>query len=71
MIVDILNQIKLTAGSNDKKKILREHIDNDLLKKVLVYGLDPYDFQKSSVNSIVDSLLLVVENESPHEPHTW
>ena len=42
MIVDILNQIKSTAGSNDKKKILREHIDNDLLKKVLMHGLDPF-----------------------------
>jgi len=42
MIVEILSHIKSTAGSNGKKAILRENIDNDLLKKVLEYGLDPF-----------------------------
>jgi DNA ligase 1 len=41
-ITDILNKIKEHAGSNAKKEILFSHKDNDLLKKVLLYGLDPF-----------------------------
>jgi DNA ligase-1 len=42
MIVDILNEIKTTAGTNAKKQILVENSDNELFKKVLRYSLDPF-----------------------------
>jgi len=41
-IVEILEEIKTSAGSNVKKEILARHCDNELLKKVLRYGLDPF-----------------------------
>ena len=41
-IVEILEEIKTTPGSNDKKAVLETHIENELLKKVLKYGLDPF-----------------------------
>ena len=41
-IVDILTDVKRTAGSNAKKLILTEHINNVTLKKILRYGLDPF-----------------------------
>ena len=41
-IVQLLKKIKTTSGTNDKKSILEENKDNDLLKKVLLYGLDPF-----------------------------
>jgi len=42
MVAEILNQIKDTQGSNAKKALLESHRDNDLLKKVLKYGLDSF-----------------------------
>ena len=42
LVTQILNEIKATAGSNAKKDILASHEDNELLKKVLKYGLDPF-----------------------------
>ena len=42
MVAEILKQIKDTQGSNAKKALLESHRDNDLLKKVLKYGLDSF-----------------------------
>lgn len=41
-VVNILEEVKTTPGSNDKKAILEAHRENELLKKVLKYGLDPF-----------------------------
>ena len=41
-IVSILQKIKSTSGTNDKKEILQSQAHNELLKKVLKYGLDPF-----------------------------
>jgi DNA ligase-1 len=41
-VSDILNVIKDSQGSNAKKAVLENHRENDLLKKVLKYGLDPF-----------------------------
>ena len=41
-ITKILEEIKATPGSNAKKAILSLHKENDLLKKILKYGLDPF-----------------------------
>ena len=42
MIVDILNQVKNARGSNNKKEILSKNSDNQILQKVLRYGLDSF-----------------------------
>ena len=42
LISDILTKVKNTPGSNDKKEILASHSDNENLKKVLKYSLDPF-----------------------------
>ena len=41
-VSDILTQIKNTAGSNAKKAILLDNKENESLKNVLKYGLDPF-----------------------------
>ncbi len=41
-ICEILGKVKNEAGTNAKKEILQEHFDNDLLKRVLRYGLDQF-----------------------------
>ena len=41
-VSDILTQIKNTAGSNAKKAILLDNKENESLKSVLKYGLDPF-----------------------------
>ena len=41
-VSEILSEIKDTAGANAKKEILSAHSDNDLLRRVLKYGLDPF-----------------------------
>ena len=41
-ISEILSKIKSIPGSNAKKAMLEEHRDNDILKKVLRYGSDPF-----------------------------
>jgi DNA ligase-1 len=41
MIVDVLTSLKKTSGANAKKEILRAHIENELLKRVLLYANDP------------------------------
>ena len=41
-VTEILEEIKSTAGSNAKKAILYSHSQNDLLKKVLLYGMDSF-----------------------------
>jgi endonuclease V-like protein UPF0215 family len=41
-IAEILDKIKTNSGSNAKKEILLAHKDSALLKKVLLYGLDPF-----------------------------
>ena len=56
MIVDILNEIKATAGSNAKKQILEENSDNDLFKRALQYSLDPFTpFNVVKVPKVKDS----------------
>ena len=42
MLVDILSQIRSTRGSNEKKRLLKDQSNNELLKKVLRYSLDPF-----------------------------
>lgn len=41
-IADILNDLANTSSRNEKLAILRGNVDNDLLKQVLVYALDPF-----------------------------
>jgi len=41
-VVEILEEIKSTPGSNDKRIILESHRENELLKKILKYGLDSF-----------------------------
>ena len=41
-VVDILTQIKDSAGTNAKKALLQDHSDNELLKRVLKYGMDSF-----------------------------
>ena len=41
-VVDILDEIKSTSGSNAKREILEKNRNNELLKNVLKYGLDPF-----------------------------
>ena len=57
-IIDILSELKSTAGSNAKKAILETHRDSDLLKRVLRYGLDPFTpFNVVKVPKVTDRLL--------------
>lgn len=42
MIAEIFEQVKSTAGANAKKAILSEHVNNELFKKALRYGLNPF-----------------------------
>tara|TARA_R110000824_G_scaffold60853_14_gene162441 strand:+ start:19531 stop:20763 length:1233 start_codon:yes stop_codon:yes gene_type:complete len=41
-VVEILEKVKSTAGSNDKKVVLENHRDNKLLTNALKFGLDPF-----------------------------
>lgn len=41
-VSDILKEISLAPGANAKKAILTEHSSNSTLKKVLLYGSDPF-----------------------------
>ena len=41
-VIDILEELESTAGSNAKKEILQASRNNDLLKKVFVAAQDPY-----------------------------
>ena len=55
-VVEILKEIKSTAGTNDKKAILELHKDNELLKNILRYGLDPFvPFNIVKVPKVVNS----------------
>jgi DNA ligase 1 len=42
LVTDILTQIKTTPGSNAKKELLKTHADNEVLRRVLKMGLDPF-----------------------------
>ena len=42
LVSDILSQVKDISGSNAKKDFLRAHSDNDILKRALKLGLDPF-----------------------------
>lgn len=42
MVFEILEEIKNTRGSIEKMNILKTHKENEILKKVLRYGLDPF-----------------------------
>lgn len=41
-VTDVLEEIKSIRGSNAKKELLESHSENEVLKKVLRYGLDPF-----------------------------
>ena len=41
-VVEILKQVRKAQGTNQKKAILESYKDNELLKKVLMYGLDSF-----------------------------
>jgi len=41
-VIDILEELEQTSGSNAKREILEMHRDNDLLKRAFVAALDPY-----------------------------
>ena len=42
LVSDVLSQIKSTSGSNAKKALLEVHEDNNILKRALKMGLDPF-----------------------------
>ena len=42
LVSQILDDIKFTRGTNNKKDILDTHRDNKLLRQALKYGLDPF-----------------------------
>lgn len=42
MVFEILEEIKNARGSIEKMNILKTHKENEILKKVLRYGLDPF-----------------------------
>lgn len=71
MILKILNALEATSSRLEKEAILKKNIDNELLKKVIFYALDPYtqfyqrkipDYkpakknQADSLDSVLDSL---------------
>ncbi len=41
-VVEILQELKSNPGSNAKKEVLERHSKNILLKKILLYGSDPF-----------------------------
>ena len=41
-VSEILEEVRATAGTNDKKEVLQSQDDNELLKKALKFGLDPF-----------------------------
>ena len=41
-VSDILDEIRSHSGSNAKKEVLQRNSSNDLLKKALLYGSDPF-----------------------------
>ena len=41
-VVEILQELKSNPGSNAKKEVLERHSENILLKKILLYGSDPF-----------------------------
>jgi DNA ligase-1 len=63
---EILEEIRETAGTNDKKEVLQSQNDNDLLKKVLKYGLDPF-----TPFNIVKVPKVKNRQESPYEEKVW
>ena len=63
---EILEEIKATAGTNDKKEVLQAQDDNELLKKALKYGLDPFTPFNIVKVPKVDS-----RHESPLEEKVW
>ena len=55
-VVEILKEIKSTPGTNDKKVILEIHKENNLLKNILKYSLDPFmPFNIVKVPKVVNS----------------
>ena len=65
-VSEILEEIKTTAGTNDKKEVLKSQNDNELLKKALKYGLDPFTpFNIVKVPKVKD------RHESLHEDKVW
>lgn len=41
-VIDVLEELENAQGSNAKKEILAHNRENELLKRVLIAGLDPY-----------------------------
>jgi len=63
---EILEEIKDISGTNDKKEALQEQDDNELLKKALKYGLDPF-----TPFNIVKVPKVKNRQESPYEEKVW
>ncbi len=42
LVSEVLSKIKSTSGSNAKKAIMEEHKNNEILKRALNLGLDPF-----------------------------
>lgn len=41
-VANIIKQLQVTSSTNDKISILKSNLDNETLKKVLLYTLDPF-----------------------------
>ena len=64
MVIDILNEIKSSTGSNAKKEILSRNVDNVLLRKILLYGLDQFTpFNIVKVPRVIERSVLPDEND--------
>ncbi|MAG27720.1 hypothetical protein CMI47_19485 [Candidatus Pacearchaeota archaeon] len=64
MVIDILNEIKRSPGSNAKKEILSVNAGNVLLRKILLYGLDQFTpFNIVKVPKVTERSILPDEND--------
>lgn len=53
-IVEIIKQLENTSSTNDKIKTLKNNKDNELLKKVLEYTLNPYKKYKITEKTLIE-----------------
>ena len=59
----IINELRNTASTNEKKTILERHKDNEIFKKILLYTYDP--FRKYGISEkILNETMEEVTNES-------
>ncbi len=65
-VSDILNEIKIAKGTNEKKRLLEVHKENSLLRNAIKYGLDPFTpFNVVKVPKVKD------RNSVKEETETW